>query len=328
MRMYKRMSFRISLLLCVILISAFGIMTAGAEEHISKRIATLGESYMDIDMDAPAEPPTTVPQIKLERIRFDRKQTKKLVEKYSIVHQKGEEWVCAIGSTLNPDYELYFREECGVYGSIAYDLSSPRTPLDETDEGQCRANAAARAFLDELGISYEYPFYYVAPLEVKKGDVRLIEIMARLTVDGMPCNTTIGWTRGSDVSGNGDPTPGAFLIVTENGELTTAVIRNPVNIVKTDEDQTTIRSWESVLEDNKGLIMEHFCTGNDAGSTLTLKQVEFAMMVDAHQNVYPAWAYCFHHYVPADPHCEGPVSYALLLTYDARTGREVWRCID
>ena len=33
-------------------------MTAGAEEHISKRIATLGESYIDIDMDAPAEPPT------------------------------------------------------------------------------------------------------------------------------------------------------------------------------------------------------------------------------------------------------------------------------
>ena len=328
MRMYKRMSFRISLLLCVILISALGIMTAGAEEHISKRIATLGESYMDIDMDAPAEPPTTVPQIKLERIRFDRKQTKKLVEKYSIVHQKGEEWVCAIGSTLNPDYELYFREECGVYGSIADDLSSPRTPLNETDEGQCRANATARAFLDELGIPYEYPFYYVAPLEGKTGDVRLIEIMARLTIDGMPCNTTIGWTRGSNGSGNGDPTPGAFLIVTENGELTTAIIRNPVNIVKIEEDQTTIRSWESVLEENKGLILEQYGTGDDAGAVLTLKQVEFAMMVDAHQNVYPAWAYCFHHYVPANPHCDGPVSGYLLLTYDARTGREVWRCID
>ena len=88
MRMYKRMSFRISLLLCVILISAFGIMTAWAEEHISKRIATLGESYMDIDMDAPAEPPTTVPQIKLERIRFDRKQTKKLVEKIQYCSSK------------------------------------------------------------------------------------------------------------------------------------------------------------------------------------------------------------------------------------------------
>ena len=65
-------------------------MTAGAEKHISKRIATLGESYMDIDMDAPAEPPTTVPRIKVERIRFKRKEIKEVLDKYRPAPQKGE----------------------------------------------------------------------------------------------------------------------------------------------------------------------------------------------------------------------------------------------
>ena len=328
MRMYKRMSFRISLLLCVMLVFAFCIVSARAEEHISKRIATLGESYMDIDMDVPAEPPATVPQMKLERICFDKTKIRALIKKYSIAPQTGEEWVCEIGSKLNPDYELYFCEESGAYGSIAVDLYAPHTLMDETDEGQCRADATTKAFLDELGLVYEYPFYYVAPMEENAGDVRLIEIVARLTIDGMPCNTTIGWTRDSNSMGDGDPTPGAFFIVTENGELATAIIRNPVKVIKTKEDQTMIKSWNAVLEDNKGLIMEQFGTREDAGATLTLKQVEFVLMVDAHQIAYPAWAYCFDCYVPADPNSSGPFSYDLLLTYNAGTGQEVWRCIE
>lgn len=89
-----------------------------------------------------------------------------------------------------------------------------------------------------------------------------------------------------------------------------------------------IKSWNAVLEDNKGLIMEQFGTKEDAGATLTLKQIEFVMMVDAHQIAYPAWAYCFDCYVPADPNSSGPFSYDLLLTYDARTGHEVWRYIN
>ena len=328
MRMYKRMSFRISLLLCVILISAFGIMTAGAEEHISKRIATLGDSYMDIDMDAPAEPPTTVPRMKVERIRFKRKEIKEVLDKYRPAPQKGESWQFEISSSLNPDFGLIWCEENGLYGPLWCSESALHTPLDETDESLRMADMTARAFLDELGLPYEYPFYVVAPMGKEGRDAELIRIAARLTLDGMPCNTTIGWTHYSNGGGNGDATPGAFLTMTRDGKLGTVSIRNPVNVVKTEEDQTTIRSWDSVLEENAGLIMEHYCTGNNAGATLTLKQAEFVMMVDAHQNVYPAWAYCFHHYIPANPHCDGPVSGYLLLTYDARTGREVWRCID
>ncbi|QUA52769.1 hypothetical protein [Aristaeella lactis] len=283
---------------------------------------------MDIDVDVLPEWPETVLQMKVERSSFDRNKTMELVKKYSLSPKKGESWVCEIGGKQNPDYELYFCEESGAYGSIAVDLYAPHTLMDETDEGQCKANATTKAFLDELGLDYEYPFYYVAPMGKNAGGVRLIEIVARLTIDGMPCNTTIGWTRDSDSMGDGDPTPGAFFVVTESGELTTAIIRNPVNVIKTKENQTMIKSWNAVLEDNKGLIMEQFGTKEDAGATLTLKQIEFVMMVDAHQIAYPAWAYCFDCYVPADPNSSGPFSYDLLLTYDARTGHEVWRYIN
>ncbi len=325
MDVYKKDGFRIILLILVIMLLFSGCAIAcETEQHINKRIAILGESYMYIDADVPVEPLTIIPQVKVERISFDKDKTKDLVQKYCFTPKKGESWVCEIASKLNPDYELYFREESGAYGCIADDLSSPSTSLDKMDKGQCKADATAKAFLDELGFRYEYPFYYVAPLEETIGKVRLIEIVARLTIDGIPCNTTTGWTRDSDGNGNGDPTPGAFMIVTENGELTTAIIRNPVNVVKTKEDKTAIKSWESVLEDNKGLIMEQFGTGENAGAILNLKQIEFVMMVDSHQIAYPAWAYCFDCYVPADPNSAGPFSYDLLLTYDARTGRKVW----
>ncbi|SMC73194.1 hypothetical protein SAMN06297397_2241 [Aristaeella lactis] len=316
------------LLSMILLFSFTCIIPAMAEVPIRKRITELGDSHMDIDVDVLPEWPETVLQMKVERSSFDRNKTMELVKKYSLSPKKGESWVCEIGGKQNPDYELYFCEESGAYGSIAVDLYAPHTLMDETDEGQCKANATTKAFLDELGLDYEYPFYYVAPMGKNAGGVRLIEIVARLTIDGMPCNTTIGWTRDSDSMGDGDPTPGAFFVVTESGELTTAIIRNPVNVIKTKENQTMIKSWNAVLEDNKGLIMEQFGTKEDAGATLTLKQIEFVMMVDAHQIAYPAWAYCFDCYVPADPNSSGPFSYDLLLTYDARTGHEVWRYIN
>lgn len=316
------------LLSMILLFSFTCIMSAMAEAPIRKRITELGDSHMDIDVDVLPEWPETVLQMKVERSSFDRNKTMELVKKYSLSPKKGESWVCEIGGKQNPDYELYFCEESGAYGSIAVDLYAPHTLMDETDEGQCKANATTKAFLDELGLDYEYPFYYVAPMGKNAGGVRLIEIVARLTIDGMPCNTTIGWTRDSDSMGDGDPTPGAFFVVTESGELTTAIIRNPVNVIKTKENQTKMKSWNAVLEDNKGLIMEQFGTKEDAGATLTLKQIEFVMMVDAHQIAYPAWAYCFDCYVPADPNSSGPFSYDLLLTYDARTGHEVWRYIN
>ena len=327
--MISKLRFRIILLLCFALLNTcFCIITAGAETHISKRIAELGESYMGIDIDMPTDSPSIVPQMKLERIRFDKTKTKEIIKRYSVIPQRGEEWVCEIGSKLNPDYELRFREENGVYGTIADSLSIPRTPLDEKDKEQCIADATVRAFLDELGIHYEYPFYYVAPLEKKAGGPSLIEIVARLTIDGIPFNTTIGWTRDSDGSGNGDPTPGAFFIVTDNGELTTAIIRNPVSLIKAKDDQTPIKNWNDVLEENKDVIMNARCTGEDAGTILTLKQVEFVMMVDAHQIAYPAWAYYFWVDHPANSHNPEPYSYYLLLTYNARNGREVWRCVN
>ena len=320
--MFKKTNNWIALLLCMICISH--VMVARTEMHICKRIAKLGDSYIDIDANAPDEPPTTVCQMKVERISLDKNKTTDLVKKYSLTPKKEESWVCEIGSRQNPDFELLFYEENGTYGSIGYSEASPRCSLDITDDGQLNADETARSFLDEMGIPYEYPFYTVAPLEKKAGDTRLIKIVARLMIDGIPCNTTIGWTRDSDSSGNGDPTPGVFLIVTEDGKLTAAVIRNPVNVHKRREDQTPIMNWDTVLEKNKETIINFFGTGDFLGSNMILKQIEFVMMVDAHQIAYPAWAYFFHLNNPGYNKKFEPYSNDMVLTYDARTGGEVW----
>ena len=299
------------------------IITAGAETHISKRIATLGESYMDIDMDTPAEPPATIPQIKVERIKYKRKEIKEILDKYRPAPQKGESWQFEISSSLNPDYGLIWCEEDGLYGPFWCDETSPHILLDETDESLRRADETARAFLDDLGLLYEYPFYVVKPMGEKGGYAELIRIAARLTIDDIPCNTTIGWTRHSNGGGNGDPTPGAFLTMTRDGKLGTAIIRNPVNITERLDDPTPIRGWESILEADAERIMDWFCTGEDAGSTFTLKQVQFVMMVDARQNAYPAWTYIFDRYMPAKNNHD-PYTCQLQITYNAWTGEPVW----
>ena len=316
----------IAVLLVALLCSLIPDCNAETAEqgHIAERLITLGTSFMDIDMVRPSSPPPAMDQMELERKHFDKEKTVNLIEKYRLSPAKGESWVCEIGSKLQADFELYFREENGVYGSISCDETSPRIPIDESNEGLCKAAETVKRFLDELGLAYEYPFYIVTPLKPTKGNTQLIEIVARLMIDGIPCNTTIGWTRDSDGSGNGDPTPGAFFIVTPEGKLTTAIIRNPVVIAKQREDTTPIKSWDTVLEENKDAIMNYCCTGDDAGSSLTLKQAEFVMMVDAHQVAYPAWAYCFDRHMLADRFNDEPYSYDFLITYDARTGGKVW----
>lgn len=317
---------RSALLLCAAFLLCFGFAeSAGAEKHITRRIAELGESYMEIDMDEPEAPPAAMPRIKLERVKFKKNRMSEMLDRYRPARRKGESWEYEISSSLNPDYGLIWCEENGLYGPSWCDESSPHVPLDETDESLRRADATARAFLDELGLPYEYPFYVVQPWDKPFNADGLIRITARLTIEGIPCNTTIGWTPGSDGGGNGDATPGAFFTMTRDGELGNVIIRNPVRVVSSREDLTPIRDWESIIEDDKDRIMQKYCTGDDADSTFTLKQVEFVMMVDSHQEAYPAWTYIFEHYVPHDRMANyKPYSYYFHITYDARTGKAVW----
>ena len=307
--------------ICLLLSGACGEeMTA---EQIRETLDGIGIPYSDDIRIVPSIAPAAVPKIQTERIRFDRKRTKELTEQYGLPEKKGESWVCEIHSRLNPDYELYYREEEGLYGSIDYDVYAPPVPLDETDEGLCRAAETVRAFLNGMGVEYEYPFYRVVPYKgYRDREQNLVELTVRLPVEGIPCNTTIGWTKDSDGIGNGDPTPGAFFIATTDGKLTTAVIRNPVTVTGTEEDLTPLKNWDEVLRDNRDDLIA-FRKDEFGEYRLELKYVQFVMMVDPHQEAYPAWAYCF------DCHLERKdgdyrSTYDLMLTYNARTGRRVW----
>ncbi|MEG0512389.1 MAG: hypothetical protein RR653_06660, partial [Clostridia bacterium] len=121
----------------------------------------------------------------------------------------------------------------------------------------------------------------------------------------------------------GDPTPGAFFIVSKEGRLTTAVIRNPVSIKEKKSDSSSLLDWKTVLHRNQEKIIGFFDSDSE-GSKLVLHAVEFVMMVDAHQNAYPAWAYFFTRFMQADEFHTNSYSYDMALTYDARTGEGVW----
>ena len=308
--------------LCLLLSGARGEeMTA---EQIREILDETGVPYSEEIKVVPSFAPAAVPRIRTERIRFDRKRTKELTEQYGLPRKKGESWICEIHGWLNPDYELLFEEEEGLYGSIAYDVYDPPVPLDESDEGLCRAAETVRAFLDGLGLEYEYPFYRVVPYKgYRDREINGVELTVRFPLEGIPCNTTIGWTKDSDGSGNGDPTPGAFFIATRDGKLTTAVIRNPVTVTGTEEDPAPLKNWDEILRDSREEFID-FREDEYGKYILKLKYVQLVMMVDPHREAYPAWAYTFDcRGVPGDGGYRGG-SYDLMLTYNARTGRRVW----
>lgn len=294
------------------------------EGHVTGCLKAPGGLYLDVDMPQPATPLVCVNQMKVERMHFDKENTTKLLRQYGTQPSSGESWVIEIGSHSAPDFELYYCEENGLYGTITYDETSPGIPLDASNHALQKANDVVKAFLDDLGLTYEYPFFQVVPLETQNGRKGLIEVVARLSIEGLPFHASIGWTRDSDKLGNGDPTPGAFFIVSAEGRLTTTVIRNPIILTKQREDTTPILDWQSVLLGDLEHIMGFFCGGDYAGSTLALKGTEFVMMVDAHQLVYPAWTYYFTRHVTGDAFSSEPYTYDIALTYNARTGERVW----
>lgn len=311
-------SFAVLLLLLFMLSSPASAELVERNGHVIGRMEAFAGSGIDVDMPTPQDTPANMPQMKLERIHFERDHIERLLSEYGILPSPGEAWVMEVGSPINPDFELYYREEHGIYGTIAYDEGSPAVPLDESKSALSKASAVVKAFLDELGLDYKCPFFQVVPLE--QG---LIKVVARLTVNGVPYNTTIGWTEDSDGGGNGDPTPGAFFIVSQDGKLTTAVIRNPVFVSKTQDDPTPLRSWESVLSGDLKGIVQFYCSED---SMLALNDAELVMMTDSDRNAYPAWAYFFTRSMPTgDQFNTEPYSYDILLTYDARTGDSVWR---
>ena len=314
----KRKAFAAMLLLfALILTSASGEGLIETEGRIVGRMEAPTTEGIDVDMPIPQSPPAVMSKYTLGRVRLEKERIQALLTLYGMPPAHGEQWVMDVGSKINPDFELIYREETGRYGSVSYDEMSPAVSLDISNPRLCAASDTVKSFMDELGIAYEYPFFQVKPLE--QG---LIEVVVRLTIDGIPCHTSIGWTKDSDGGGNGDPTPSAFFIVSEDGKLTTAVIRNPVTMIEQCDDAAPVMDWQLSLTDDLPQVMRFFGGEN---ASLTLHAAELVMMVDARQRAYPAWAYFFTRAVQSDEFNATPYSYDMALVYDARTGECVWR---
>lgn len=289
--------------------------------------------------------PATVPYDKVERIRLDESTVKQAIEKYRLPPRAGEKWNLEVNKCSNPDCVLQFKERNGAAGTLSYDFAG----ISAHGEGEkySRASDTVKAFLDEIGlVNYEYPFYfchdaYLAhntspwhPITVEdylseNGTYQRklwertggspVLVVVRFQIGEIPFGTSISWTQFTDRSGNGNPTPSAFFLISENGEICAAHIRNPVKVIKRRESGEKILPWKTVFEMSRSKIENVFCGGDNRSDNLTLQHVELVMLTDDKSITFPAWNFVFEWYSP-----ENDRYLVLGLMYNAFTGEQVW----
>lgn len=236
------------------------------------------------------------------------------------------------------------------YGLNIADYTDMEWPLDTTDSQLTQADSVVKDFMDALAIPYEYPFYaclydyqrllgsslhpiskegylnsgWGLPGQISKDwestDGPCASVVVRFRLNDIPFGTTITWTKGSDTAGDGNATPSAFFTVLPNGKISSIIIRNAFDVSKTQPDFRPILGWERILTDAVPHITDLFCTGEDLGNTLTLIKTEFLLFTDQNSIVFPAWSFVFERkFSPPSTYMD-----ALRLSYDARTGEQVW----
>ena len=144
-------------------------------------------------------------------------------------------------------------------------------------------------------------------------------VVVRFQIGEIPFGTSISWTQFTDRSGNGNPTPSAFFLISENGEICAAHIRNPVKVIKRRESGEKILPWKTVFEMSRSKIENVFCGGDNRSDNLTLQHVELVMLTDDKSITFPAWNFVFEWYSP-----ENDRYLVLGLMYNAFTGEQVW----
>jgi len=305
------------ILMCAVPVFAF------AEERIQTTYKASNGTEVVVDMPVPEAIITDATMYKLETIHISKEDLLAVMEKYGMPLQQGERWEvshsyagsaieceCVLSDKSVPT-ELIFAD----YGGL---------PSAVESEAQQKADETARAVLSQLGIENdEYPFYYCDFLYkgagyvfqnetdyLKSGISSVVEeewqrtggpallVVVRLKLNEIPFGTSISWTEHSNSAGDGNPTPGIVIGVTQEGFLTGMIIRNLFTVTKTKTSMEPLLGWEEVLNANLDVIAELHCTGEQTGTSLTLLRAQMVYLTDSNNIAFPAWELIFEEEVP------------------------------
>lgn len=313
-------------LLCSLFIATLPCHAEQPPQHyVRERLACYKDSFIDLDCVPPVAP-ESLPRVQVEPIHLLRSQSKirVLLEKYGYSNEEYE-WELQIGDCVYPANELIYACENSDYGSQNWWEYEPRAPIDRSVKTLVKAEETVRIFLDELGLAYEYPLYKVKYLETDwryTPKLPIIEVVARLEIEGMPCLTNETCFGKEDYGIN----PSTFFQITEDGKILNAVIRKPVKVVEVQEDTTPLLGWREILEKNVDDILEARYTDSkilqEIKDRYLIRQVELLTMLDKNNCTFPAWVF----YTESLRELNGEtIESGLFLNYcfDARTGARV-----
>lgn len=145
--------------------------------------------------------------------------------------------------------------------------------------------------------------------------------------------TDVSWTKGTNRSGDGNPTPHAVLKITPEGKVASAVICFDYAVEKSAPDGRPILDWREILTKNAAYIAQAYGTDSSEGGVrypqnLTLVGADPLLYVNDQSVTFPAWTFIiqrdYGRFREEYPELPEPGFYDVIrLIFDARTGENV-----
>lgn len=315
-------------LFCVFTLSTLPCHAEQPPQHfVRERLASCRKNIIDLNC---------VPQFAPEKFPFLTLEAVDLLEKEGIIREffakhgyqkEGLTWRLQFDCKEFFDEELVYECEDWRYGFPQYGEHRPRTPIDRSKEKYLRAEALVLAFLKELDLDFEYPFYRVDDYEPGRGEemaIPVIEVSVRLRVEGLPFDPGTNYypqkcPEDKNPFSEFALNPFATFQVSEDGKFLSAVLSKVLKVVDIKEDRIPLLGWRELLERYMYVFSEKvaYDYNSDLENYFSIEQVELVGMLDKGDKFYPAWLYTVYLYV------DGEKTDTLHFCFDARTGRRV-----
>lgn len=154
----------ISILCCFLFIAP---VCAESEENLSiygERIAGYVDTnygyQLHVDMPVPEERSNHIKQLKMESLSMTQEDAKKLLQNYVFSGASGEKWIYL--GTDDTEETFHFQEQEMRYVVPTWHKKACPLETETATDALNAANATVRKIMDELNVSYEYPFYCAA----------------------------------------------------------------------------------------------------------------------------------------------------------------------
>lgn len=312
----------------------------------------LGSTQIPVRMEEPDAPPAVAYQYKTRPMALSRERVVAALRQHG--HDpagtfEGQKWYLAVNDTANQSL-LTFYPHGGVMAYGAGFRTGPPAPAAGEDAVLAQAGQTMKAFLDALGMDYEYPFHsclyafqaheYPPPATLAefhaykpwlvpyREQARLTLVMARKRVDGFPY--VMKDTGSDDTAGFGAEVrnPYAAALVDDGGRIVYAQVRSLwPETENRREEQRPLLTWQQALAR-----LPDTRWWEDTLRSYTLKEiqkVEFSYCLTRQGIAVPVWQiYVWAWYNPSPrtngriPHPEAHNYNMLNFVIDAVTGEE------